>query len=239
MRKVIETTAEVRPAADLRAAAKKVRAAHEAARKAGAANAEAARQAGQELAKVQGPLKEAHDWLRWLREDVGLSRRTAADYLKIYQDRDKWAAVAHLGVRGVLEFLRTGQTGEEDDGEEEALGLMGGEATPAATAREEEAPRTPEDLDGLATAINAAHAAGMADMRSAAEHSRKARELFRRWADAMYAGWDGMDPELLEQMLGVRRRRGTVDYEKLRQALAIFRAAEGAEAALDAEEDKA
>jgi hypothetical protein len=60
---------------------------------------------GKVLDKVWDKLKEEKRLTSWLKA-AGLPRRTALDFRKIYQERGKWATVAHTGVRGVLEILR-------------------------------------------------------------------------------------------------------------------------------------
>jgi hypothetical protein len=133
--------ARVKPAVDIAAALAAAKAAHAEACKHGAAAVEAACRAGEQRALVQGPLKEQHRWVPELNK-IGLPRRTATDYLTIYRDRSKWATVAHMGVAGVLNFLRTGKTGEEDEGEgEPAADRAGGSVAPS------DEPTRPEHLD--------------------------------------------------------------------------------------------
>jgi hypothetical protein len=109
---------EVRPAVDLAEAEAAVKAEHATVRKKGAEAVQAACRAGEWLAKAQGQLKADKRWTRWL-EKLGLPRRTATDYLIVYRERAEWAGAAHLGLRGVLEWLRSGRTGEEDEDTDE------------------------------------------------------------------------------------------------------------------------
>jgi protein gp37 len=109
-------TAEVKPDVDLKAVAALVRAEHEAVRKSGAESVAHAIKAGEQLARVRDRLKAEHRWMGWLKE-IGLPQQTASNYLIVHQYKDKLPTVGYLGVRGVLEFLRTGKTGEEDEGE--------------------------------------------------------------------------------------------------------------------------
>jgi protein gp37 len=120
-RDLFNPPAVIRPAEDLEALAAEIRAEHEAVKGAGRASVEHARNAGERLARIQDHLKEKHGWIKWLKERAQLNRVTAANYLIIYQEWDKCKTVLHLGVRGVLEYLRTGRTGEEeeDEGEEQ------------------------------------------------------------------------------------------------------------------------
>jgi hypothetical protein len=114
---------------DLPKITKKIRAKHESVKRHSTLSVYDAADAGELLAQVQPLKKEEKDWVRYLREDVEMPRRTATDYIKLDKTRRKWATVAHLGVRGVLEFLRTGKTGEEDE-EEKARDLTVSPPTP-------------------------------------------------------------------------------------------------------------
>jgi hypothetical protein len=125
----------VRSVEDLAASMAAVKAAYRELKEHGRAGVEAAARIGAELARVQGVLKEQHSWLAWLKK-AGLPRRTATDCLTIHSRRPEWATVAHLGVRGVLEFLRSGRTGEEEDDE------AGGEAPVPPGATVETIPMT-------------------------------------------------------------------------------------------------
>lgn len=122
MRQELDTVAAIiRPAEDTFSDhAEVIRAEHQAIRETGTAQVEHARNAGERLAQVWDRLKEQNRLIRWLKVSAELNHRTAANYLKIYQDWDKCETVSHLGVRGVLEYLRTGKTGEEEDDEPEA-----------------------------------------------------------------------------------------------------------------------
>lgn len=114
MRQLPGPPAEVRPAADLAALGAAARAAHAEVRAAGERGVLAACRAGEALAAAAQLLKGEHGWLAWLAK-LGLPRRTATNYLIIHRERAKWATVAHIGVAGVLNWLCTGRTGEEDE----------------------------------------------------------------------------------------------------------------------------
>jgi len=109
----------VRPVEDLAALAAEIRAEHDAIKGAGRTQVEHARNAGERLARVRQQLKEEHGWTKWVKTKVKLTSQTARNYLKIHEEWGKCQTVLHLGVRGVLEYLRTGLTGEEEETEQE------------------------------------------------------------------------------------------------------------------------
>jgi Protein of unknown function (DUF3102) len=84
--------------------AEKIRLAHRAAQTAWAAAVDRCREAGQGLIEAKDLLAHGQ-WLSWL-EEIGISPRTAQGYIQIARlPEDKYATVAHLGLRGVLELI--------------------------------------------------------------------------------------------------------------------------------------
>jgi ParB family chromosome partitioning protein len=126
---LFDPPAIVRPAEDLAADEAALRSERDAVHQHGNDQVTHAQKAGEILARWHDRLKAEHRWVEWLKK-MGIPRRTATNWLTIYQTYPKWATVAHLGVRGVLDWLATGKTGEEDeDGEEKAKPVHVAQAT--------------------------------------------------------------------------------------------------------------
>ncbi|MHB1426704.1 MAG: hypothetical protein ACYC3I_26395 [Gemmataceae bacterium] len=101
---------------DLVAAECTIRAALDEVKFFGRLSLDSARRVGQTLARVQPQLKAEHAWIKWL-ERIGLKPRSAQNYLIIYQRWAECEPVSHLGLGGVLEFLRGNGTTEEEESE--------------------------------------------------------------------------------------------------------------------------
>jgi hypothetical protein len=108
--------------------AEKIRVAHGEAQAAWVTAIDRCREAGQGLIEAK-ELVPHGQWLSWL-EGVGIPSRTAQNYMQLARlPEDKYATVAHLGLRRVLELIgRLGQIPEL--GEE--LVIIGGPAMSAA-----------------------------------------------------------------------------------------------------------
>jgi protein gp37 len=122
--------AEVRPAEDLAADEAALRSERDAVHKHGKDQVTHAKNAGEILARWRDRLKAQHGWVKWLKK-IGLPRMTAENYIIIHQRWAECTTVVHLGVGGVLNFLRTGKTGEEDeDGDENQQGEASRQVAP-------------------------------------------------------------------------------------------------------------
>jgi len=88
-----------------------IRAAHEAAIAAAQTAVDRARDAGTRLIEAKSLLNSHGLWLPWLKE-TGVSPRTAQDYMRLARlTEDKYATVAHLGIRKALAEIANSRTG--------------------------------------------------------------------------------------------------------------------------------
>lgn len=148
------------------------------------------RQAGSSIIEIGKRLNEAKaqlshgEWLPWLREKVGISERSAQDFMRLAREYSKSAEIADLGASKALALLALSPTEREDfvaekhevDGVEKSVQDMTAKELKRAIEERDAARRNMEAMKARAEVAEQSLEKMEQDMRQLKELNRRAKE---------------------------------------------------------------